>query len=171
MHAFLRVSNVIIAAALVASCDTSKPPPVFTSKEAHDSRLGVLRAAKGFRCDIGLGSVGDWMVAAPPRVKLDDERGKPYAIFSVTDIDAGRAEAKLLGNGSIPSQMKVIETSMGIHFLTVGLDGSVSLLSVFADSAAGLGYQDFAAAWSEHTTLILAPPNPNQYHGTCKPAE
>jgi len=111
------------------------------------------------------------MVESPPKVKVDDERGKPFAAFNVTEVDLAHGAAKLLGNGVMTFAMSAFETKAGVHFLTQGLDGSVSLLSVFADSARGLDLLEYAAVWSDHSTLIFAPPLPSQYHGTCRPLQ
>ena len=127
--------------------------------KAADPTFDALLAARSLKCSFGRGASADWK-AGRPNVTLD--RAGADFILHFDSIDPDKRTARLIGNQGA-TDVSVLRTATGLHFLEVTGSGNINLTTAFARMVP----EGFIAVTSRHLDLTRLP-YPSQSHGTCK---
>jgi len=127
--------------------------------KAADPTFDALFAARSLKCSFGPGASADWD-SGRPKVTLD--KAVADFILHFDSIEPDKRTARLIGNRGA-SDVSVVRTVAGLHFLEVTDSGSVNLTTVFARIASNR----FIAVTSRHLDLPRSP-YPSQSPGTAE---
>jgi hypothetical protein len=120
--------------------------------------------AKTVKCIYPTTAIVNWEELDDPDPEID-EPDKP---LEYTFDSIGQQQARLIGNVGA-SDVVVVRTGEGLHFMEILYFGSVNTTTIYSSRENALG-GDFASVASRHPNLGLGP-IPSQHYGKCKVLE
>jgi hypothetical protein len=128
----------------------------------------LLESLKGLNCSFPAAASATWKGNEPQAQAI---RLASPAVLTAFDIDTQDGTAEMTGgNLRAPSRVTVKLAGSTLHFLDMGLDGAVGVLTVFAreshDSRLQAVYS--RASYAENGASAPDPPIMSQFYGDCE---
>jgi hypothetical protein len=127
----------------------------------------MLESLKGLRCSFPAAALATWKSSEP---QVQAIRLASAAVLTAFDIDTQGGTAEMTGgNLRAPIRVTVKLAGSTLHFLDIGLDGAVGLLTVFArESHDGRLLAVYSRASYVENGGAPDPPIMSQYYGDCE---
>lgn len=158
--------SVAAAAALLGVLAYSTSATLAQSRSTISSALDDVTS---LRCFSGKGYSVTWDAGVPKFTSARFPSEGDHIQFDA--IDRENHSARLIGNAGV-SEVRVIESDRGLHFLEYTPSGNLNVTTVFSAAPKGLPPRSFVFVASRHLDLGDPATGPSiiasQYHGTCK---
>jgi hypothetical protein len=128
----------------------------------------ILESLKGLSCSFPAAALATWKSTEP---QVQAIRLASAAVLTAFDIDTQGGTAEMTGgNLRAPIRVTVKLAGSTLHFLDIGLDGAVGLLTVFGrESHDGRLLAVYSrASYVENGGGVPDPPIMSQYYGDCE---
>jgi hypothetical protein len=128
----------------------------------------VLDSAKRLTCSFPAASSATWEGREP---QAQTRKLPTAAVLTVFNIDTQDGSAEISGGGFRGADNVTVKLAGAtLHFLDIGLDGAISVLTVFAKESHDGRLQAVysRAAYVENTRGASEPPSMSQFYGDCE---
>lgn len=165
-------TSVILRAAVVAALSLAVGNSVVRGQRERRNRIPaaskVLESLKSLKCSFPAAASATWEGREP---QVQTRKLAAAAVLTVFNIDTQDGSAEINGGGFRGADNVTVKlVGSTLHFLDIGLDGAMSLLTVFAKESHDGRLQAMysRASYVENTRGAQEPPNMSQFYGDCE---